>query len=297
MQKILFNCSLLLLCGLFATCEIINPEEDLPAYLQINEFTFTTTGGQGTNVAQITDAWVYSGDISLGIYELPATVPVLNLGDQTITIFPVIRENGLRSAPVLYPFYQRYTLDVNLTADQTITVQPTTAYLANSTVFDLVEDFEGTSHKLTGRSPDAVKINKMPDKVVYGNGVGQILLDTLSDIIFISSPTFGDLPTQGNLSVYLEISYKTNAEFNVGLVGLDNNPSNPINAIAFKVTLCPIDRWNKVYINFQKDLTISQLPNYKLAFRLSTDDTGCGQIENETPELLIDNIKLIRQTN
>lgn len=297
MHKILFNYSLLLLCGLFATCEIINPEEDLPAYLQINEFAFTTTGSQGANVAQITDAWVYSGDISLGVYELPATVPVLNLGNQTITVFPVIRENGLRSAPILYPFYQRYTLDVNLTADQTITIQPMTAYLANSTVFELVEDFEDTSHKLTGRNPDAVKINRTPAKVAYGNGVGQVLLDTLGDIIFTSSPTFGDLPTQGNFPVYLEISYKTNVEFNVGLVGLDNNPSNPINATAFKVTLCPIDKWNKVYINFQEDLTLSQLPNYKLAFRLSTDDTGCGRIENETPELLIDNIKFISQTN
>ena len=39
----------LFLCLLFSSCDLINPEEDLPAFLQINKFTFTTTDTQGAD--------------------------------------------------------------------------------------------------------------------------------------------------------------------------------------------------------------------------------------------------------
>ena len=84
---------------------------------------------------------------------------------------------------------------------------------------------------------------------------------------------------------------RNNVAFEIGLEGISNN----LNATLFKVTLCPINRWNKVYINFQEDLQISQLPSYRLAFRVSTDDLGCGGGIETTPEVLIDNIKFVRQ--
>ena len=115
-----------------SSCSIIDPEEQIPAYLEINSFELTTTPAQGENSAQITEAWVFVNDLSLGIYELPATVPVLELGSQNITIFPVIRENGRPSTPIIYPLYRRYETTLELMANQTINIQPTTTYQSNT---------------------------------------------------------------------------------------------------------------------------------------------------------------------
>jgi len=90
------------------------------------------------------------------------------------------------------------------------------------------------------------------------------------------------------------MDYRTNVEFEVGLVGISTDPLNPFEAVSYKVILCPLRDWNKIYINFQEDLEISQLDAYRLAFRASTEDTGCGNSSATNPEVLLDNIKLIR---
>ena len=269
---------------LLSSCSLLDPEEQLPAYLEINNFELTTSPAQGESTAQITDAWVFVNDLSLGIYELPATVPVLDLGNQNITIFPVIRENGLRNAPIIYPLFQRYEITLELMANQTIIISPTTTYDASNTVFELVEGFNNSNHQLKGTDQSAVQAI---------DGIGKILLEDKAAVEFTSSSTFIDLPTSGGLPVFLEIDYKNNVAFEIGLVGINNN----INATSYKVTLCPINRWNKVYINFQEDLQASQLPSYQLAFRVSTDDLGCGGAEVTNPEVLIDNVKFIRRKN
>ena len=104
--------ALVLYCFLVSSCDIVNPEEALPAYLKIERFEFSTTPAQGTASEQITDVWVFVNDLSLGIYELPATIPSLDVGNQNITIFPVIRENGVRSTPIIYPFYNRFETNI-----------------------------------------------------------------------------------------------------------------------------------------------------------------------------------------
>jgi len=276
----------LCLSFLITSCDLVNPAEQIPAYLQIDNFELTTTAAQGENSEQITDVWVFVNDISLGVYELPATVPTLDIGNQNVTIFPVIRENGLRSTPVIYPFYNRYETTVELTAEQTININPTTTYVSNA-IFELVEDFNTSGHRLKGGNPNAIQIK---------DGVGEVVFSNNDEIAFTSSSTFVDLPTSGGKAVFLEFDYQTNVEFEVGLVGLDIN-GGTINATNYKIILCPINRWNKLYVNFQEDLELSQLTGYKLAFRASTNDTGCGNINSESPKVLIDNIKFIRIGN
>ena len=285
--KNLANLTFVVLLCFVGACDIINPEEGLPSYLQIERFEFSTTPAQGTASEQITDVWVFVNDLSLGIYELPATIPSLDVGNQDVTIFPVIRENGVRSTPIIYPFYNRFETTVNLIVGETITIQPTTTYV-NNAFFELVEDFNSTGHLLRGGDANVVTVV---------DGIGEIQLGTEEAVEFTSTETFIDLPTNTGLAVFVEFDYKTNIELEVGLVGIDPSPTNPVNATVYNVVLCPINRWNKVYINMQEILAISQLPGYKLAFRASTVDTGGGIAVNETPAVSIDNIKFIRLTN
>ncbi|MEM1124402.1 MAG: hypothetical protein AAGJ18_28445, partial [Bacteroidota bacterium] len=63
------SCQLLLLAiiALLGACDLINPEESLPAYLNVEPFEFSTLPEQGVNSSQITDAWVFVDDVSMGI--------------------------------------------------------------------------------------------------------------------------------------------------------------------------------------------------------------------------------------
>ncbi len=283
----------LLLFLIISSCDVINPEEIIPSYLQVDEFQLTTNESiHGNDSHQITDVWAFINGEALGVFELPTTIPILASGTQNITLFAGIRENGLRSTPVIYPMYERYEISLNLVPDEVNLITPTIGYIPNS-VFVLTEDFEGDNIQLEGINNAAINRATNPTQVLYGNGSGSIHL-TKESAEIISIPTFVDLPTSGGSPVYLEMDYRTNVELEVGLVGFDVSSGTPMQATSYKVVLCPINSWNKVYINFQEDLEQSQLDGYKLAFRVSTNDTGCGGLSTNAPEILLDNLKLIR---
>ena len=284
---------LCILCCLSA-CDIINPAEDIPAFIEVDSFQLTTNPDtQGSNGHQINDVWAFVGGEALGVFELPARIPVLEMGEQTITLFAGIRENGLRSTPVIYPFYDRYETVVNLVPEQTIVLSPIITYDSQNSIFEVIEDFENGNSALRSTTPDALGRTTEETQTLEG-AAGQISLTTNTSIELTSTATFTDLPTTQGLPVYLEMDYRTNVEFEVGLVGISTDPLNSFEAVSFKVILCPIAEWNKIYINFQEDLEVSQLDAYQLAFRASTEDTGCGNSNPTNPEVLLDNIKLIR---
>jgi len=288
---------LYLLCTLcyLSACDIINPAEDIPAYIQVDNFELTTNLiTQGSNRHQINDVWAFVGGEALGVFELPANIPVLATGDQTITLFAGIRENGLRSTPVIYPFYERYETIVNLVPEQTTIISPTITYHAGNSLFEVIEDFEDSRLTLRSTTPNTLGRTTATAQILEGTASGQILLNTNTRVELTSRATFTDLPTTEGLPVYLEMDYRTNVELEVGLVGISTDPLNPIESVSYKVILCPLSDWNKVYINFQEDLEVSQLEAYRLAFRASIEDTGCGNSNRTNPEVLLDNIKLIR---
>ena len=124
--------------GVFNSCI---KENAVPAYLHISPFSLTTKTGEGTTAQKITDAWVYiDGNIN-GVFQLPVTIPVVELGKHEISIFAGIRNNGTRSNPVIYPFYNSYKGILDLKADKIDTVRPTTTYLA-TTQFKIMDNFD-----------------------------------------------------------------------------------------------------------------------------------------------------------
>ncbi len=283
----------LLLLLLLASCDIINPEEALPSFIQVNEFQLTTNETtQGSNSHQITDVWAFVNGEALGVFELPATIPILATGIQNITLLAGIRENGLRSTPVIYPLYDRYETSLDLVPEEIILVTPTVEYISTS-VFVLIENFESNTIRFEGLNNATINQVTNPIQVLFGNGAGSIpLIEEIAEVTSIA--TFIDLPTSGGTPVYLELDYRTNVELEIGLTGFNVSTATPTQATIYNVILCPIDDWNKVYVNFQELLELSQLDGYKLAFRASTNDTGCGGTPTNTPEVLLDNIKLIR---
>ena len=71
--KILFG---FFLISFITACDIINPEEDIPAYIEILPYEYSPESG-GSSSTKITDGWIYVDGEFLGAFNLPSTIPVL----------------------------------------------------------------------------------------------------------------------------------------------------------------------------------------------------------------------------
>ena len=80
MRRILIFPLLVLILTLSA-CDLINPDEDAPGFIQVDSITFNpspTAGTTGSSAStNIKDVWVYIDNEFQGVYELPAKFPVL----------------------------------------------------------------------------------------------------------------------------------------------------------------------------------------------------------------------------
>jgi hypothetical protein len=120
-----------------------------------------------------------------------------------------------------------------------------------------------------------------PLKTFGGNG-GSIFM-SMSD----AKPTSKMLQTvpyylpAGGVPIYLELNYKCNQHIQIGVIG-GNTDERPA------ITLNPTDDWNKIYI--QLTSVVSAQPTYS-GYQVYIKATK----EVETPEIFIDNVKLIIQ--
>ncbi len=288
----LFLAIVIMLLG--SSCEIINPSEDIPAYLNIEKMDVMSSGAQGSNSQIITDAWVYVDNEYIGAYPLPARVPVLEEGVQTLTIFPGIKLNGISSDRNIYPFYDKYEVDVEFVPTEDLTVNPTLEY-ADNAVFQLMENFEGVNHlfstDLDGDDETFFEGNE------DGGFEGRSGVATLSDGHFLVSAATDYINTFPAISAgytsFVEINFKTDVGFKVGLIAYDQNN----NAIYTSVdrTVRETKEWKKIYFDMSTPLQeAAQSPgvaNYRIVLigQLSPDALDTLPVA----KVYVDNVKFI----
>lgn len=274
---------------IFLQCDLINPEEAVPAYLFIEPFILQTDNAtQGSASEKITEVWVTVGDEFLGAYTLPATVPVLRAGEVNVFLEAGIKDNGIGSTPEIYPFYQPYEIQVSLEPGQTVNIAPQTAYDRN-TRFALIEDFE-TGNTIfqdtllgnTGMSVSAVE-------PFEGNFSGKILLNTDNPVLEIATnAAFADLTDLSPL-VYLEVNYRSEVPVIFGLVGGRNTVNQ---SAVFDPGFNPKSTWNKIYFNLSSLLATSPFDSHLLALRAFIPAEN-GQLTLNNATVCLDNIKLV----
>ncbi len=277
-------------------CDIINPEEQIPSYLEIPAFTLNTElQTEGTNSHKITEAHVFVANELIGIFILPATIPVLKEGAQDVQIFPGIRPNGLADITDIYPFYERYQTTVDLVAGEVVTINPTTNYLDNvNFFFEPQEDFEdGTltfSIDLDGDPATTIELTNQ--EIFEGNGSAIIEMERDDPQIEVGSNLITDLPTTVSATTYLELNYKTEASFLVGVIGYDSQGRIIYSLVDKGVN--PKEEWNKIYFDFTQEMVdlISlegQLAGWRLVLVSDLFDSASDQAN-----IYLDNIKLVQ---
>ncbi|MBI3135105.1 MAG: hypothetical protein HYZ14_10575 [Bacteroidetes bacterium] len=283
--------SLLLICtaSVLFSCK----EDTTPAWLEIPSIELTTDEPvEGSDSHGITDAWVYMDGTALGVFELPAKIPVLAEGEHNFLIYAGIKNNGISATRIKYPFYDRYEVTLNLVKGEKITVNPVVNYKSNLT-FELIEDFEDTgidfSAALISDTP-MVFVDKTdyPEIVKYGQRCGGIFLTETDSIFKAATATYLDLPKSED--VFMELDFLNNNSIRMGVIAqntTDYSEHTPL------VQMNPQSEsswvWKKIYIDLKEDVSYEIYATSYELYLLSVLDP-----ENTLGKIYLDNIKVIR---
>ncbi len=288
MKKTLY---FLIAISLFSCDKDDTTSNGVPSYITIDEITIDEAytanitdawGDLEDYTKNITDAWVYIDGVNKGVYELPAHFPVLNDGAVEVRIYAGIKDNGIASQRVTYPFYHSYTSTEKLTIDSTIIISPIVALKENVEV--MIDNFDGSSinfnydtcfQKISGGTDD------------YGDYGSLSFLDSIfvTEINYKDHPlSFDNVPQQGS-ATYLELDYKSDSEFLVGMyINFPNTPTLQKDLLWIN----PKDNWSKIYVNLTQ--TVSEAigaESFSVFIRMQRDNFS------EEKTLDFDNVRIV----
>ena len=275
---------LLLSAGWLGTsCNLINPDEQLPVYLSCDSVPFSvTTPLQGSSSASISDAWTYVDGKLTGGYELPARFPVLNEGRHEVTVRPGIVVNGIKATRSAYPFYTSFDTTLDLVPGATVRLEPRSTYTATAQ-FKLLEDFEQSGLYLERDASSDTSLIVIAGSNSFEGHSGALYLDLLHPYAKYRAIQPFTVPL--GTTVYAEINYRCDNDFVVGIVSTIGSASLSTEVLAVRAS----DTWKKIYINLSDAIysqPLSSGTRLYLAATLSPLRTSAS--------IYLDNIKVVR---
>ena len=295
------------------SCKKFEGSQKVPSYIHIESIevdSLTDYFVYGANTHKITDAWVHVDDQLIGVYELPATFPVLQKGPHKVTVYGGIKVDGRSSARDRYPFYQRVVYEnVNLVEDSIINLHPVVSYypINAGTIVAWMEDFENANTLLpVGDSVIGASRVTTPEAWQSANSFWSGKVELPPDSLDFTIATADEFDFyKGTNGVYclLEMDYNCNDTFFVGVQYYLNYQLETLPLV--KVT--PTDKthdkpqkWNKIYINIGPQMNKYASASYfKVYFtsNLTTDEDlayGHEYHPNSEPRYYyFDNLKLL----
>jgi hypothetical protein len=288
MARNLYFLTILLFVG---SCSFFDKHEDTPSYIHIKKFSLSTNSAQGTNSNNITDAWVYVNGNSMGVFELPCTIPLLEEGETRITLYAGIKDDGISAIRKIYPFYTNYVIDKNLVRGIVDTISPTCTYFDAPQCYIDKEEFEDAGVKFVADVSSTINVTKT-------NVAGEVFEDQFSgkfemnaaDVFMKAfyTPNF-QFPGNG-LQAYVELNYKNNMTFTIGL-----ETSEPLNIEQTDNTHIKPSYddngnlvWKKIYINLTDLINLHpNATNYRVYIKAVNIDAQDGLF------VLLDNFKVV----
>jgi hypothetical protein len=282
--------SLLSSLALFLTisgCEIINPEEEIPAYVKIGRPIFEETL-ISPPAEHIVDGWLTVDNADLiGAFELPATVPVLNTGNRKIvSVTAGVYSDGQRGVRIQYPFYSIFYDTIDLTPTLISEIIPEFRYL-DKCQFSLEENFDLNTNRMVALSPyeskdTAVEYTAADNFSKGGVKYGLIKAEAgkADPIVWASQSTTMKLP-KGGSKVFLEVNYKSSLPIEFGVSGT--------NYYSAQLTAFPTATWTKLYVDMLEEISLA--PSTVTEFRLQIRSANTSN--DGTDYVAIDNVRLV----
>lgn len=241
----------LLLLGLWG-CSIIGEDQDIPRYLVVPELAFTPGELEGTSSSRITDLWVYSATDVVGVFPLPAVVPLLpeDIAEGSVRLLAGIRENGLSDRRAPYPFFTAYEQAQFPDPGMRDTLVPLIELVEDVRLLR-VEDFETSN--VFGSMIGGPGLLRVDDdvQVFEGGESGRINVSIGAEAVRVRTVE-QEYDLINGVPAFLEMDYRCDQPFAVGLFGFRGGQEWQHPAMVLTATddgLNPV--WNKIYIDLE----------------------------------------------
>lgn len=120
----------------------------VPAYLAIDSASFLASGAQGNNIQDIRVVKVLVDSREIGMFDLPAKVPILKEGKLKIQLIPYVLINGSSTQVARYTSLLSADTTLNFTASKTTKFSNPIFKFRSTTKMAWVEDFEDNNSTL-----------------------------------------------------------------------------------------------------------------------------------------------------
>lgn len=246
-----FQLLTLFVLGLLGSCNWINPPEDVPAFVMLQEprvcldSTCTDIRPHGLKAA-----WVYREElpVPLGVFGTYSRFPLPDAEQKEIVLRAGVFENGISNFIKEYPFLQQLRYQSSGVKGKTDTLKADFRYLSDSLLsFPISENFEGQDLQLEPFSvvTDSTRIERSIESPYEGAYCGKIVLNSNRQLIQLQSTREFTLPGNG-AEVWLEITTRGDVNVQAGLV---SNQSGNVRVLNQNTILKNPD-WTQLYLNF-----------------------------------------------
>ncbi|MCB9252405.1 MAG: hypothetical protein H6605_08035 [Flavobacteriales bacterium] len=280
---------------LFSSCEKVDKEEQVPAYLRIEKIDLMVKpdGTQGSNAHDIVDAWVLADGELIGVFEMPCIIPILKKDSTEIIVFAGVRVNGQQNNRKFYPFYEVYKQKVFLEPLKIDTLNPVTTY-REGVKFSWIEDFEDFNVSMiksgVTRTVDTMFITSEPDEVYQFGTTGNKYsgkVDFRSKIGTFENSTIQsfDLP-RATTDVFLEVNYKSDVAIQFGLY--PGSSSGFEQGVPVYIGFPSKEVWKKAYIRLTDEVNNQEYAGKQFRLFIHAINTV-----DEPAKILFDNLKIV----
>jgi hypothetical protein len=268
-------------CIFMAGCDIVNPSEDIPTYVHVDSFKFINPNpnATGTGRQTITSVFAYVDGEALGVFELPADIPVNIRNTQQLQLSPGVNNQGLLDYQLSYPFFSFYNINVTAAPGTVIDMIPETQYIPDLKYW--ISDFESGNQFARLSGDTAIRWVSGADSVFEGGKAGCISLGGS----LTSAESFAPISIMPGTQGYLELHYKGTLPFQVGILVAGKDLSF---TQSYLTGIKPKDEWGKLYLNIQQ--FTGQFPD-ALKFSVIIKSSLEGAVTEGY--VLLDNIKVV----
>ncbi len=250
-------------------------------YIIIPETVLKTSTNQFQS-QNLRDLWVYSDDVLLGAFPIPARIPIVRKDSFRLRFFPGIREFGILARPEIYTLMDPYSIVQKDLGQDTLVLKPIFSY-KNNMITLLQEGFESGSvftfdlDTIAGHS-----LMRSNQSVKEGNSAGLGMMDLQRPVIEVASIGFTIKPSS-RMSAFVELDFKSDSEVKIGL----NSAGGSISEKNYFFTLRPSSEWKKVYIPLSEFLNVERFNSFQLLIKSDLAKSSTSSF------FTLDNIRII----
>lgn len=268
-------------------------DEPIPAYLHIDSLDIAVKAGQGNNIHQIKAIEAYSDGELLGIFELPATIPLHRVGKSKISIVAAVNLNASKNKIAVHSSFIPTDTVLNFEAGKITKIASVPLNYRNNTNFKWLEDFEDNSSTVINISippDDTAFIETVPfdlnGKFKGNTKVYSAIIhksDTTKYIDLGSFNQFENIPSDGR-DIFLEFDVKCDADVQLALKRTNGSGAEYVPYLAVYATG---ENWKRIYVNLVYEIG-GQAADTKYQILFSSS-FGAASVDRK---IQIDNIRL-----